>query len=45
MVTAMQENNSFQKGCVLFVVHISNDKCKDVKDDEALNKYLVLQQF
>jgi len=29
----------------MFVVHISNDKGKDVKDVEIFKRYLVLQQF
>ena len=45
MVTAMQENHNCIKECVLFAVHISGDKGKDVEDDEFLKTYLVLQQF
>lgn len=41
----MQEKRSHTKGCVLFAVHISSDKGKDVEDVEVLKKYLVLQQF
>ena len=32
MVTAMQAKRSRRKGCVLFVVHISSDKGKEVVD-------------
>ena len=34
-----------RKGCVLFVVHIFNERGKDVEDVEVLKRYLVLQQF
>jgi len=43
MVIAMQENHSHRKGCVLFVVHISSDKGKDVEDAEVFKRYLILQ--
>jgi len=43
MVTTMQEKGSSRKWCVLFVVHISSDKGKDVEDVEVLKGYLVLQ--
>ena len=33
------------KGCVLFGVHISSDKGKDVEDDDLLKRYHVLHQF
>ena len=45
MVTAMQAKRSRKKRCVLFAVHISNDKGKDVEDIEVLIKYPVLPQF
>eukprot|EP00253_Pinus_taeda_P005974 PITA_05974 len=45
MVTAMQEKCSRRKGCVLFVVHISSDKGKEVEDVDVLRRYPVLQQF
>lgn len=45
MVTTMEEKNRHKKGCLLFLVHISNGKGKDVEDDEVLKKYLVLHQF
>eukprot|EP00253_Pinus_taeda_P005387 PITA_05387 len=32
MITTMQAKGSHRKGCVLFVVHISSDKGKDVED-------------
>jgi len=42
MVASMQAKHSCQKGCILFAMHISSDKGKDIEDDEVLNKYLVL---
>eukprot|EP00253_Pinus_taeda_P034505 PITA_34505 len=45
MVTVMQAKRSRRKGCVLFVVHISSDKGKDVDDVEVFKRYLVSQQF
>ena len=45
MVIAMQEKHSCMKGCVLFVVHISSDKGKDVEDDEVLKRYLFCSSF
>jgi len=30
---------------VLFVVHISNDKGKEVEDEDVLRRYPLLQQF
>jgi len=39
----MKEKSSCRKGCVLFVVHNSSDKGKDIEDDEVLKRYLVLQ--
>jgi len=44
-ITTMQAKHSYMKGCVLFAVHISNDKGKDVEDDEVLKRYIVLQQL
>ena len=41
----MQVKCSRRKGCVLFVVHISSDRGKEVKDAKVLNEYLFLQQF
>ena len=38
MVTTIQEKNSSIKGYVLFVVHISSDKGKDVEDVEVLKR-------
>jgi len=43
MVVAMQTKHNYEKGCVLFRVHISSDKGKDVEDDEVLKKYPILQ--
>jgi len=45
MVIAMQAKHNCRKGCVLFVVHISSDKGKDVEDVEVLKRYPVLQLF
>jgi len=45
MMTTMQAKCSHRKGCVLFAVHISSDKGKEVKDVDVLGKYPVLQQF
>ena len=45
MVTTMQTKCSHRKGCVLFTMHISSDKGKDVEDAEVLSSYLILQQF
>ena len=43
MVTAMQAKRSCRKVCKLFSVHISSDKGKEVKDEDVLRRYLVLQ--
>jgi len=45
MVTAMQANHSWRKGCVLFEVNIFNDKGKDVKDAKLMKNYSILKQF
>ena len=45
MLTVMQVKCSHRKVCVLFTVHISRDKGKDVEEVEVLNKYSMLQQF
>ena len=45
MITAMQAKNSYRKDCVMFAVHISSDKGKEVEDADVLRKYIVLQQF
>ena len=45
MVTAMQAKSSYRKGCVMFAVHISSDKSKEVEDADVLSRYPVLQQF
>ena len=42
MVTSMQAKHSRRKGCVLFVVHISSDKGKDVEDVEVIKRYSIL---
>jgi len=41
----MQEKHSHRKGCVLFVVHISSDKGKEVEGANFLSRYPVLQLF
>lgn len=41
----MQEMYNPRKRCVLFEVHISTKKGKDVEDVEVLSGYLILQQF
>ena len=43
MVIAMQEKHSHRKGCVLFIVHISSDKGKEVDDVDVLSRYPFLQ--
>ncbi len=43
MVITMQPKCNCRKGCVLFAVHISSDKGKDVEDEESMKKYHVLQ--
>ena len=43
MVTAMQAKCSRMKGCVLFSVHISSDKGKEVEGADVLSRYPVLQ--
>ena len=44
-VTTMQAKCSHRKGYMLFAVHISSDKGKEVEDMDVLSRYLVLQQF
>lgn len=41
----MQAKCSRRKGCVLFAVHISSEKGKDVEDAEIFERYPILQQF
>jgi len=41
----MQVKHNSRKGCVLFTVHISSGKVKDVENFELLNMYMILQQF
>ena len=45
MVTTMQAKHIHRKGCVLFSVHISSDKGREVEDANVLIKYPILQQF
>lgn len=42
MVIAMHAKRSCRKGCVMFVVQISSDKGKEVKDVDVLSSYPVL---
>jgi len=45
MVTTMQEKQEkpcHRKGCMLFVVHISSDKGKEVEDIDVLIRYPIL---
>ena len=42
VVTSMQEKCSCEKGCVLFAVHISSGKGKDVEDEKVMKRYLIL---
>lgn len=43
MVTTMKAKCSYMKGSVLFEIHVSSEKDKDVSDDKLLNKYHVFQ--
>jgi len=43
MVIAMQAKHSCRKGCVMFAVHISSDKGKEVEGAYLLSRYLILQ--
>ena len=43
MVTTMQEKRNRKKICVLFTVHISSEKGKDIEDVEVLRRYRVFQ--
>lgn len=43
IVTATQEKSSRRKWCVLFTVHISSDKSKEVEDANVLSRYPVLK--
>ena len=45
MVTTMQAKCICKKGCVLFAVHISSDKGKDVEGVEVSKRYPIFQQF
>lgn len=42
MVTTVKEKCSCIKGCVLFMVHVSSDKGKDVEDGEVLKRHPIL---
>ena len=43
MVTAMQAKCGRKKGCVLFPIHISSEKCKEIEDAKVLSRYVVLK--
>lgn len=45
MVTTMQAKHSRRIGCMLFAVHISSDKDKEVEYADVLSRYPILQQF
>eukprot|EP00253_Pinus_taeda_P019959 PITA_19959 len=45
MVTTMQAKRIRRIGYMLFAVHISSDKGKEVEDVDVLRRYLVLRQF
>jgi len=45
MVTTMKSKRSCRIGCMLFAVHISSDKGKEVEDVDVLNRYPFLQKF
>lgn len=42
MVTTIQAKCSCKKVCVMFAVHVSSDKGKDVEDEEIFQRYHVL---
>jgi len=39
MLRVMQAKHSNKKRCILFVVHISSDRGKEVEDEYALRRY------
>ena len=41
----MHAKYSQRKGCMLFSLHIYNDKSKSVKDAKVFSKYPILQHF
>jgi len=43
MFTTMKVKRNCRKCCVMFVVHISSEKGKEVKDTYVLRRYPVLQ--
>eukprot|EP00253_Pinus_taeda_P017338 PITA_17338 len=45
MATTMQAKPNRIKGCVLFAMHISSNKGKEVEDADVLTRYPILQQF
>ena len=45
MVTTMHTKHSHKKCCVMFTVHISSDKVKEVEDADVLRRHRVLLQF
>ena len=42
-VTAKKAKHRYRKFCVVFTVHISSNKGKEVEDAEVLSRYPVLQ--
>ena len=45
IITVMKHKHSCKKGFIMFAVHISSDKGKDVEDAKIFKRYHVLQQF
>ena len=45
MVTTMQVKRSQRKEFVLFAMHISNDKGKEIEDVDVSSRYPILQKF
>ena len=42
MVTTIQAKHNYRKGCLLFAMHISSEKGKEVEDAIFLSEYPVL---
>jgi len=42
IVIAMQAKHSRRKGCLMFALHISSDKGKDVEDEKIFKRFPVL---
>ena len=45
MVIDMQAKHNCENGFVIFAVHTSSDKVKEVEDADVLRSYLALQKF